>query len=1018
MNTRCLLLSLALLLGTITAYSQHPIAHKIEVQPQDAFKSYELFTRQVDFSEADTSLRKELRDYQTLVLDRAAIQKLGVRRSENLKIPIPFKDDQWILKLTQADLLAPGFIARTSDGRTLSTEDNLYYWGIVEGAESHSSVSLAIGQNGLSAIISVGDQVYTVAKKGDGDRYLFFAENDIEIPKPFRCYVEDKHVVGKGNTDNQRALAAPDNCVNMYVEVDNDITNDKGEVGAMDYVLGAFAEVALLYQNESINLRVSEILVWTEPDPYTGTSTSTLLSQFRSNLGGVFNGDLAHLVGYDGGGGIAYVNVLCNKSSGVAYSDIHTSYNNVPTYSWTIMVLAHEIGHNLGSRHTHDCVWNGNNTAIDGCGPAAGYGNSCGGGPIPSEGGTIMSYCHLTSVGINFNLGFGPQPGDLIRNRVYNASCLTSCGTGPTIDLAITDISAPAGDLCEQIVTPIVTLTNYGSDPVTSALISSSVDGGPSSNFDWSGSLDPQTSVNVSLDPVNVSVGAHTFNAQVSVAGDENSANDAQSSSFTRLAEQTYYADSDGDGYGDPNQPIQDCGAPTGYVENNLDCDDTNPNIYPGATCNDNDACTVGDTIGPDCQCAGIFQDTDQDGVCDANDVCPGGDDSVDLNGNGVPDACECVEMTKPFHQNQLAFSGTGQAATSLGFNIGSRDVSFTISGIDAITNGRPESRYIDSVVVSYLDEDMNEIFFASYSGLQASTVQVNIPGVVNNITVSLQDGYDGQSPGQQVSLSDVLHCATDTPCDDADQDGVCDANDVCPGGDDNVDLNGNGIPDACEQVCANETIVDFQPAPLTHAGTGTSTSTVTLPVGASDVTFSITDLDARPKGKESSRYVEKVAIYYHNGTMEKLHASYQGDQVSSADIEIPGIVTYVRVELEDGYASGANGVALSVDLSSATACLDGARAVISQSAQGDMEMQVFPNPATDEVVVDFRQMVPEGELYIMDMLGNVLGVRQVKDLSLLALRLSDYQAGSGVLLLRMQLADGTYFTERIIKLR
>lgn len=39
-----------------------------------------------------------------------------------------------------------------------------------------------------------------------------------------------------------------------------------------------------------------------------------------------------------------------------------------------------------------------------------------------------MSYCHLTSVGINFNNGFGPQPGDLIRNRVLAASCLSSCG--------------------------------------------------------------------------------------------------------------------------------------------------------------------------------------------------------------------------------------------------------------------------------------------------------------------------------------------------------------------------------------------------------------------------------------------------------------------------------------------------------------------------------------------------------------------------------------------------------------
>ena len=38
-----------------------------------------------------------------------------------------------------------------------------------------------------------------------------------------------------------------------------------------------------------------------------------------------------------------------------------------------------------------------------------------------------MSYCDLRPVGINFNEGFGPQPGDLIRNTIDNATCLDQC---------------------------------------------------------------------------------------------------------------------------------------------------------------------------------------------------------------------------------------------------------------------------------------------------------------------------------------------------------------------------------------------------------------------------------------------------------------------------------------------------------------------------------------------------------------------------------------------------------------
>lgn len=52
----------------------------------------------------------------------------------------------------------------------------------------------------------------------------------------------------------------------------------------------------------------------------------------------------------------------------------------------------------------------------------------------------------------------------------------------------------------------------------------------------------------------------------------------------------TFYHDADGDGYGDPAKPIQADRLPEGYVADNKDCDDTNPYVYPGATENyDND---------------------------------------------------------------------------------------------------------------------------------------------------------------------------------------------------------------------------------------------------------------------------------------------------------------------------------------------------------------------------------------------------------------------------------------------
>jgi hypothetical protein len=46
-----------------------------------------------------------------------------------------------------------------------------------------------------------------------------------------------------------------------------------------------------------------------------------------------------------------------------------------------------------------------------------------------------MSYCHRISVGKNFSLGFGPQPGALIRNRITSAPCIAGCGGGGGTEL-------------------------------------------------------------------------------------------------------------------------------------------------------------------------------------------------------------------------------------------------------------------------------------------------------------------------------------------------------------------------------------------------------------------------------------------------------------------------------------------------------------------------------------------------------------------------------------------------------
>ncbi len=79
-----------------------------------------------------------------------------------------------------------------------------------------------------------------------------------------------------------------------------------------------------------------------------------------------------------------------------------------------------------------------------------------------------------------------------------------------------------------------------------------------------------------------------------------------------------WYPDSDGDGAGDPaGASVADCDSVAGYVDNDLDCDDLDPNVGPGATesCDDLDSDCDGDLDDPDAVDAPPwYEDVDQDG--------------------------------------------------------------------------------------------------------------------------------------------------------------------------------------------------------------------------------------------------------------------------------------------------------------------------------------------------------------------------------------------------------------------
>jgi PKD repeat protein len=107
----------------------------------------------------------------------------------------------------------------------------------------------------------------------------------------------------------------------------------------------------------------------------------------------------------------------------------------------------------------------------------------------------------------------------------------------------------------------------------------------------------------------------------VTLTADNGNDTDAETKAayITVLANATWYADEDGDTYGNALDAIVDCVQPSGYVDNNLDCDDDNSGVNPASE----DIC---DNLDNDCNGAvdddpanhtTWFLDSDSDGFGD-----------------------------------------------------------------------------------------------------------------------------------------------------------------------------------------------------------------------------------------------------------------------------------------------------------------------------------------------------------------------------------------------------------------
>lgn len=408
------------------------IALKIaSMRSKSDFPDYAPFD--VKSSTGDVKIPENLTNY-SLLQPNSDFKTILDKQPSQIRLHIPYGNTTFRVLLYKEVISPDGLTVKTSDGKTgLSSLTAVHYRGILEdNPDALAAFSFSDAEPMGVIYTSYGNFNIGKLAQDDQHRLIIFNDRDLGVSNLYDC--GELPIPGGVVKNPQTMSTTSTNCVSWYWEADYDIYSNKGSTANVNaYLQGLFNQTATLFANDGVSVTLQTIYVWTNNDPYTGPSTSDYLTQFGNTRTSI-TGNMAHLLGFNGGGGIAWVGGLCNGTIKYrqGYSGINSTYQNVPVYSWTIECVTHEEGHQLGSQHTHDCAWNGNNTPIDGCGIQAGYaGNTCGASVIPAKG-TIMSYCHLIStVGIDLSLGFGPQPASRILTNVNNSTCLAACSGGP-----------------------------------------------------------------------------------------------------------------------------------------------------------------------------------------------------------------------------------------------------------------------------------------------------------------------------------------------------------------------------------------------------------------------------------------------------------------------------------------------------------------------------------------------------------------------------------------------------------
>lgn len=378
---------------------------------------------------------------------------LGLAPEESLRAddwPIAPGKRQSVV-LTRRDIYAPDArIVMMEGGREVELPRSrlAFFLGeIQDGTKGRVMVSIDPDTGTLGGFSATNEGYFEIVPpQGRRTGYLVASPSSLRKPgepaPAWRCGQEELPPNWGNYTPRPEARqplvqSPPTKVAVLAIDTDNEFMLQKfsdNTTNATNYIAQLVASITTIYERDAL-VRIYEgytiLRVSTTADPYTqnsgGNASGPELSEFGSywsaNYGNVRRTLATILSGKQPGSssasGIAWIGGLCSTGYGYSFCQIFKSSYLVGD----TLIVAHEMGHNFGSPHTHcysppaDYCYNGEGGCWSGgtsC-PTAYSITTASSAVVTGVTGTLMSYCHL--------LG-GCEP-DLTKELVFHLRSLS-----------------------------------------------------------------------------------------------------------------------------------------------------------------------------------------------------------------------------------------------------------------------------------------------------------------------------------------------------------------------------------------------------------------------------------------------------------------------------------------------------------------------------------------------------------------------------------------------------------------